>query len=138
MKYLGLAIVLLAGVWASGAEQKVVDSVFKKMPSLEGEWEGTDADGHGVHSSFEPVISRTTLMETLSPSGMDEMLSLYSIDGDGHPEKYPVFALGTPWNTDRNDERGSLWMKRLSDARSLLQQHRLSNYRVAASRELGF
>jgi hypothetical protein len=77
-------MVLLVGVCAlAAAEPKAVDSAFKKMVSLEGEWEGTDADGQKVHSSFKSVISGTTLMETLSAAGMEEMLSLYSIDGDG-------------------------------------------------------
>jgi hypothetical protein len=83
MKYKVLAIFLLVGVCAFGAEPKAVDSAFKKMMSLQGEWDGTDADGKNVHSSFKSVVSGTTLMETLSPSGMEEMLSLYTIDGDG-------------------------------------------------------
>jgi hypothetical protein len=58
-------------------------SAFKKMMSLKGEWEGKDADGNPVRSSFQPVVSGTTLLETLTPTGMDEMLSLYSVDGDG-------------------------------------------------------
>jgi hypothetical protein len=65
------------------AASKPVDGAFHKMMSLKGDWAGTDADGKPVRSSFKPVISDTTIMETLSPSGMEEMLSLYSIDGDG-------------------------------------------------------
>ena len=83
MKRIALLMVLLIRVGAVGAEPKTVDSAFKKMMSLEGEWEGTDVDGQKVRSSFKSVISGTTLMETLSPTGMEEMLSLYSIDGDG-------------------------------------------------------
>src|ERR1700704_6446618 len=82
MKRIALLMVLLISVGAFGAEPKAVDSAFKKMMSLEGEWEGTDVDGQKVRSSFKSVISGT-LMETLSPTGMEEMLSLYSIDGDG-------------------------------------------------------
>jgi hypothetical protein len=58
-------------------------AAFKKMMTLEGEWEGKDDDGNPVHSSFKPVVSGTALMETLAPSGMEEMLSLFSVDGDG-------------------------------------------------------
>ena len=57
-------------------------TAFKKMVSLEGEWDGTDANGQKVHSSFRSVVSGTTLMEMLSPKGMEEMLSLYPVDGD--------------------------------------------------------
>jgi hypothetical protein len=83
IKRIALLMVLLGSVAALAAEPKAALSAFKKMMSLEGEWEGTDADGQKVHSSFKSVISGTTLMETLSPSGMEEMLSLYSVDGDG-------------------------------------------------------
>lgn len=83
MKHIAVALVLFSSVVAVGAASKPVDSAFKKMMFLEGEWEGTDADGQKVHSSFKRVISGTTLMETLAPSGMEEMLSLYSVDGDG-------------------------------------------------------
>jgi hypothetical protein len=79
-------VFLLIMIFSTGllhAESKPVDAVFKKMMALEGEWDGKDADGSSVHSSFKPVISGTALMETLAPSGMEEMLSLYSIDGNG-------------------------------------------------------
>ena len=65
------------------AQPKPVQAVFKKMMALEGEWDGKDAKGNTVHSSFKSVISGTALMETLAPSGMEEMLSLFSIDRDG-------------------------------------------------------
>jgi hypothetical protein len=65
------------------AAPKPVESAFKKMVSLTGEWDGKDAEGMPVHSSFKPVISGTALMETISPHGMEEMLTLYSVDGDG-------------------------------------------------------
>lgn len=40
-------------------------------------------DGQKVQSSFKSFISGTTLIETLSPSGMEEMLSPYNVDGEG-------------------------------------------------------
>lgn len=83
MKCIAQLMVLLLSVCALAAEPKAVDSAFKKMMSLQGEWDGTDADGQKVHTSFKSVISGTTLMETLSPAGMEEMLSLYTVDGDG-------------------------------------------------------
>src|SRR5215470_717709 len=83
MRRIVLLLALLVSVCVFGAEPKAADSAFKKMMSLQGEWDGTDANGKQVHSSFKTVVSGTTLMETLSPSGMEEMLSLYSVDGDG-------------------------------------------------------
>jgi len=66
---------LLAGTYSEGA--------FKKLQSLAGDWEGKDEHGMPVKTSFQALASRTAVMETLSPSGMEEMVTLYSMDGDG-------------------------------------------------------
>lgn len=76
-----ISLLLTAGFLQ--AAPRPVDAAFKKMLLLEGEWEGKDAQGNPVRSVFKQVVSGTTLMETLAPTGMEEMLSLYSIDGDG-------------------------------------------------------
>jgi hypothetical protein len=83
MKHIAGLMIAVLSISAFAADPKAVDSAFKKMMSLQGEWEGTDADGQKVHSSFKSVVSGTTLMETLSPTAMEEMLSLYTVDGDG-------------------------------------------------------
>jgi len=36
-----------------------------------------------VKTSFKALASGTAVMEALSPVGMEEMVTLYSIDGDG-------------------------------------------------------
>jgi hypothetical protein len=36
-----------------------------------------------VKSDFKPIVSNTAMMETLSPTGMEEMVTMYSLDGDG-------------------------------------------------------
>ena len=77
-----LTIFLILSATVLHAASKPADSAFKKMLSLAGEWDGKDAEGMPVHSSFKPVISGTALMETISPHGMEEMLTLYSVDGD--------------------------------------------------------
>lgn len=59
------------------------EAAFKKLQSLAGEWEGKDEHGMPVKTSFQALASRTAVMETLSPSGMEEMVTLYSMDGDG-------------------------------------------------------
>jgi hypothetical protein len=56
---------------------------FKKLQSLAGDWEGKDEHGMLVKTSFQVLASRTAVMETLSPSGMEEMITLYSMDDDG-------------------------------------------------------
>src|SRR6202158_891240 len=59
------------------------EAAFKKLQSLAGEWEGKDDHGMAVKTSFRVMASKTAVMETLSPSRMEEMVTLYSIDGDG-------------------------------------------------------
>src|SRR6202040_2969634 len=54
------------------------EAAFKKLQSLAGEWEGKDDHGMAVKTNFRILASKTAVMETLSPSGMDEMIKLYS------------------------------------------------------------
>src|SRR5262249_59447803 len=70
-----LTVPLLAGTRA--------ESAFKKLQSLAGRWEGKDAHGMAAKTSFEVLASGTALMEKLEPSGMEEMVTLYSMDRDG-------------------------------------------------------
>jgi hypothetical protein len=56
---------------------------FKKLQVLAGEWEGTDDKHQPVKSNFKSIVSNTAVMETLSPSGMEEMVTVYSLDGNG-------------------------------------------------------
>jgi hypothetical protein len=58
-------------------------AAFKKLQSLSGDWEGKDEHGMAVKTNFKVLASGTAIMETLSPSGMEEMITLYSMDGDG-------------------------------------------------------
>lgn len=70
-----VAAVCLAGPHSSAA--------FKKLQGLAGEWQGKDEKGQPVKTSFKSIVSNTAVMETLSPSGMEEMVTVYSLDGDG-------------------------------------------------------
>ena len=56
---------------------------FQKLQSLAGDWKGKDEQGNEVKSNFKLMISNTVVMETLDASGMEEMLTLYSVDGNG-------------------------------------------------------
>ena len=60
-----------------------VTQAFQKLEALDGDWQGKDQDGNVVKSHFELMVSKTVVMETLDAAGMEEMLTLYSIDGDG-------------------------------------------------------
>ncbi len=57
-------------------------AAFKKLLSLAGEWEGKDEHGMAAKTTFKPMASNTAVMETLAMSGMEEMISLYSVDQD--------------------------------------------------------
>ena len=83
MPHILLLLIAILSTASLYAQPNPVQAAFKKMMALQGDWDGKDAEGNAVHSSFKPVISGTALMETLAPSGMEEMLSLFSIDRDG-------------------------------------------------------
>jgi len=79
---LALATTLFAPILNAGAAQKV-SPAFQKLQSLAGEWEGKDDGGMAAKTSFKLVVANTTVMETLLAHGMEEMLTLYTVDGDG-------------------------------------------------------
>jgi len=66
---------LLAGTHSGAA--------FKKLQSLAGDWEGKDDQGMAVKTNFKVAAADTAIIETISPHGMEEMVTLYSADGDG-------------------------------------------------------
>ena len=58
-------------------------SAFHKLQALAGNWEGKDDAGNKVKTKFDLVAGNTAVMETLTMSGMEQMLTLYTIDRDG-------------------------------------------------------
>ncbi len=74
-----LAASIAAPLWAGTHSA----AAFKKLQSLAGNWVGKDAHGMPAKTNFKVFVSGTAVMETLSPSDMEEMVTLYSIDGDG-------------------------------------------------------
>jgi hypothetical protein len=79
----GLFCMFMGGgvLWALAALP--ASAAIAKMQSLAGDWEGRAEEGNPVKSSFKVVASNTALLETLRVSGMDEMVTLYSVDKDG-------------------------------------------------------
>ncbi len=75
-----LAVAMAVGACFSAGSGAVAG--FQKLQTLVGDWEGKDNEGNPVKTSFKLIASHTALMETLSMPGMDEMVTLYSIDGD--------------------------------------------------------
>jgi hypothetical protein len=87
--YRGLPILLLTlsalALFASAVRSETSPNVaaFKKLQSLAGNWEGKDAQGKEVKTQFKLVVSNTAVMESLDMPGMEEMMTFYTIDGDG-------------------------------------------------------
>jgi hypothetical protein len=58
------------------------NAAIAKLRGLAGEWQGQDSEGNQVKSSFVPIASDTAVMETLTTRVKEEMVTLYSLDGD--------------------------------------------------------
>jgi hypothetical protein len=74
-----LVLIALAPLFAATYSTEA----FAKLKSLAGEWEGQDEKGKPVKTNFKSIVSGTAIMETLSPTGMEDMVTVYSLDGDG-------------------------------------------------------
>ena len=81
--HIAIVLLLLAVIGAPLLAATHSAAAFKKLQSLTGEWEGKDDKGQAVKTSFKAIVSNTALLETLSPTGMEEMVTVYSLDGDG-------------------------------------------------------
>jgi hypothetical protein len=79
-KSLSIFALLVAAVTSAASHS---ETAFKKLQALAGQWEGTDDKHQPVKTNFKPIVSNTAVMETLSPTGMEEMVTVYSLDGDG-------------------------------------------------------
>jgi len=75
--------VLLSSLVSPLAAETPLEAAFKKLQSLTGQWEGKDTHGMAAKTSFEMVASGTAVLEKLAASGMEEMITLYSVDRDG-------------------------------------------------------
>ena len=84
-KILSLCVLLLVAgfLHSSLSAATPTEAAFKKLQSLAGQWEGKDAHGMSAKTSFESLASGTAVIERLDASGMEEMVTLYSVDGNG-------------------------------------------------------
>ncbi len=80
---ISIAFFVFAFSYSVQADNKSPSASFKKLQALAGVWEGKDEGGMRAKTSFKLVVANTTVMETLEAYGMDEMLTLYTLDGDG-------------------------------------------------------
>ncbi len=78
-----LTLALFAGTFiAHSFAASSATAAFHQLQTLAGNWEGTGDDGMKVKSTFQLIAGDTAVMETLAMSGVDAMVSLYSIDGN--------------------------------------------------------
>ena len=78
-----VAVLLLVVAITARAEDPPALPAFKKLQALVGGWEGTDERGMKVKTAFELAVANTTVVENLVLHGMEGMLTLYTVDGDG-------------------------------------------------------
>jgi hypothetical protein len=84
-KQLMRTIILLLGFCAIATSASTITSAeraFTRIVSLAGEWEGKDDHGMAVRSAIKVIAGNTAVMETLSVHGMEEMVTIYSLDGN--------------------------------------------------------
>jgi hypothetical protein len=77
-----VTLVLAVPPWSTAQSSSPVP-VFHKLQALAGDWEGKDEQGNKAKTNFRVVAGNTAVMETLTASGMEEMVTLYNVDGDG-------------------------------------------------------
>lgn len=77
-----LILILVLAATASLRAAGHSAAAFKKMQSLAGDWAGKDEHGMDARTSFKVIVANTTVMETLSVSGMEDMITIYHVDGD--------------------------------------------------------
>ncbi len=80
---LAAALMFSSCLAARASSPAMATAAFSKLQSLAGEWQGTDRNGKAVKTNFKSVAGNTAVLEALSMPGMEEMLTLYSVDHDG-------------------------------------------------------
>lgn len=83
LMFISLLVGTLTVTTGQAQTRRPADLAFQRLQSLAGEWEGKDEHGMAARTVFQSSISRTVVMETLKPSGMPPMMTLYSLDGNG-------------------------------------------------------
>ena len=78
-----LIVVAILIPFSAAQKPNFAPGAFHKLQGLAGDWEGKDDAGNTVKTRFELVAGNTAVMETLTMSGMEQMLTLYTVDGDG-------------------------------------------------------
>ena len=85
LRFLLVVLACAAGLAAHGAGQGSANAkaAFERIKGLAGTWEGKDEHGMVSQTSLSVAAAGTAVIEKLEPHGMEEMVTLYSVDGDG-------------------------------------------------------
>jgi hypothetical protein len=82
LAYLGVLFIGSVTALSSGRASSTAEPAFKKIQALAGNWQGTDDHGMKLKTSFKVIAANTAVMETLVMSDSEEMVTLYSLDGE--------------------------------------------------------
>jgi hypothetical protein len=78
-----IGAVIVGASFAKASPGTPVDAVFAKVKALQGKWGGKDEHGMVVKSMFKVMVSGTVVMETLTMAENEEMVTFYTVDGNG-------------------------------------------------------
>jgi hypothetical protein len=78
---------ILAASGASAAAQDMhamgnSNAAFNQLKSLAGTWVGSKSQGEPVNVTYEVVSNGSAVMERLQPAKEDEMITMYSLEGN--------------------------------------------------------
>lgn len=79
--FLILPILLVLFVASAQAQSKAAPA-FDKLKELVGDWQGKSTDGAERKVTYRLASGGSTVIETLTPAGEPEMVSVYHRDGD--------------------------------------------------------
>lgn len=79
---MAVAALTAAASLCHAGKRESAETAFHKLQNLVGEWQGKDERGDLVETRFAPIASSTAVMETLTMPGMDDMVTIYSVDLD--------------------------------------------------------
>lgn len=77
-----VAVTILTAAGPAKGHSGSAQAAFDRLRNLVGEWGGTGEQGRPVKTRFAPIAASTAIMETLDEPGMEEMVTIYSLDVD--------------------------------------------------------
>jgi hypothetical protein len=83
-KFVFVGVLLIGSVATLSSERasSTAEPAFKKIQALAGNWQGTDDHGMKLKTSFKVIAANTAIMETLVMSESEEMVTIFSLDGE--------------------------------------------------------